>query len=853
MKFKDFLFEQKEKHAVLAFGRMNPITSGHEKLVNKVKDVAREVGGSHHIVLSHSQDARKNPLSATQKVKHAKRAFPGTNFSSSSRESPNFLTQAADLHKKGVTHLHVVGGSDRVKEFHDTLHRYNGSGEGKLFNFKKITVHSAGERDPDAEGVSGMSASKMRGHAQSGNFNEFKKGVPSSMSHPHAKELYNDVRKGMRINEDIDEDFSELLTEGVNDKSIFKAVFLAGGPGSGKDYVLDNTLEGHGLTEINSDKALEFLMDKEGLDKTMPEDEKEARNFVRDRAKNITELRQRLALQGRNGLIINGTGDDYKKIERIKSALENLGYDTSMIMVNTSDEVSAARNVERGQRGGRTVPEDIRRQKWESVQNSRPELAKLFGDQYKEFDNSEDLRTADPEVVKQKKDEMMELYKNIQDFVGQPPSNPKAQEWVAQEMQKADRLPVPTDGAEQTPHPNSNAAQEARQLGLQYYGFGRYGRNGKVTHRSVHDKLVEVDKQEQEKESKTNSSLNKKDSEFNGIFKEEVSLDEDLRNWFSKTHPKGDWVRMSSTGEIKGPCAREPGEPKPKCLARARAHSLSKKERASAVRAKRRADPDAERTGKPINVRVPADVKKESIDESYDLSDSSSLNLLLLGNRISEVDYQAFGEEKQMKLYKDKNGKIRTFMLRSAAAKEAHTKNGTVIPYKNGYAIKLNEENDNVDISKRTVRNWIEENRESPTRRASESASGEEGKLRTEGIADLTTGQEYAKGTGIEITPTTTQETGPRPKITLGQIRQRKKETQSESIDKGIEPGLSMATSGENLTRPSNVKNKQVKKPFEEAIGAGGEMATSMSDYNDNVLKQKGINIKTFKAKRPIG
>jgi hypothetical protein len=566
----------------------------------------------------------------------------------------------------------------------------------------------------------------------------------------------------------------------------------------------------------------------------MPEDEKEARTFVRDRAKNITELKQRLALVGRNGLIINGTGDDYKKIERIKSRLEELGYDTSMIMVNTSDEVSAERNVERGQRGGRTVPENIRREKWEAVQNSRPELAKLFGDNYSEFDNSEDLRTADPEVVKQKKDEMMELYKNVQNFVSQPPSNPKAQEWVAQEMQQADRLPVPKDGAEQVPHPDSNAAQEARQMGLQYYGFGRYGRNGKVTHRSVHDKLVEVDKIEEP-------------------VKEETSLDEDLRNWFSKSHPRGDWVRMSSTGEIKGPCAREPGEPKPKCLARARAQSLSKKERAAAVRAKRRADPDAERTGKPINVRVPADVKKESINESYDLSDSSSLNLLLLGNRISEVDYQAFGEEKQMKLFKDKNGKIRTFMLRSAAAKEAHIKNGTVIPYKNGYAIKLNEENDNVEISKRTVRNWIEENRESPTRRVSEGTSGESRGLLTEGIADLTTGQEYAKGTGIEITPTTTQETGPKPKITLNQIRQRKKETQSESIDKGIEPGLSMATSGENLTRPSNVKNKQVKKPFEEAIGAGGEMATSMSDYNDNVLKQKGINIKTFKAKRPIG
>jgi hypothetical protein len=847
MRFVDFLQEQKEKHAVLAFGRMNPITSGHEKLVNKVKDVAREVGGSHHIVLSHSQDAKKNPLSATQKVKHAKRAFPGTNFSASSRESPNFLTQAADLHKKGVTHLHVVGGSDRVKEFHDTLHRYNGSGEGKLFNFKKITVHSAGERDPDAEGVTGMSASKMRGHAQSGNFNEFKKGVPSSMSHPHAKELYNDVRKGMRINEDINLDFQELLTEGVHDQSIFKAVFLAGGPGSGKDYVLDNTLAGHGLTEINSDKALEFLMDKEGLDKRMPENEQERRDFVRGRAKNITELKQRLALTGRNGLIINGTGDDVEKISRIKSGLERLGYDTSMILVNTSDDVSAERNIERAQRGGRTVPETIRKQKWDAVQNARTEYAKMFGNGYMEFDNSEDLREAPPEVVKQKKDEMMQLYTNVKQFVSQPPSNPAAQEWVANELDKKDTLPVPKDGAEQTPHPESSAAQEARKMGLQYYGFGRYGRNGKVLYRSVHDKLVEVSHKEP-KETKVptvGTSMKK--------VREEVSLDEDLRNWFSKTHPEGNWVRMSSTGEIKGPCAREPGEPKPKCLAKARALNLSKKERASAVRAKRRADPDAERTGKPINVRVPADVKKESINESYDLSDSSAMNLLLLGTKIDEHDFDTFEEEKQINLLKDKNGKIRTFMLRRAAAKEAHTKNGTVLPYKNGYVIKLNEENDNVEISKRTVRNWIEETRESPIRWVSEGTSGESRELLSEGIADLTTGQEYAKGTGIEITPTTTQETGPRPKITLNQIRQRKKETQSESIDKGIEPGLSMATGGENLVRPSNVKNKQIKKPFEEAIGAGGEMATSMSDYNDNVLKQKGINIKTFKAKRPIG
>ena len=804
MKFREFLQEQKEKHAVMAFGRMNPITVGHEKLVNKVKDIADKVGGSAHIVVSHSQDSKKNPLTSAQKVKHAKRAFPGVNVSASSPDAPNFLAQAAKLHKQGVTHLHMVGGQDRVGEFHKLLHKYNGvKGPHGSFNFKKIEVHSAGDRDPDAEGVEGMSASKMREHASKGNFKKFRSGVPSSMSDQHAKEMYDHVRKGMKIDEDIDFDFEELLTEGVNDKSIFKAVFLAGGPGSGKDYVLDNTLAGHGLTEINSDKALEFLMDKEGLDKQMPEDEKEARDFVRGRAKNITELKQRLALTGRNGLIINGTGDDHEKVKRIKTALENLGYDTSMVMVNTDDEVSAQRNIERGQRGGRTVPENIRRQKWEAVQNARPELAKLFGDRYSEYDNSEDLRTAAPEVVKAKKDEMLELYKGVKEFIAQQPASPAAEEWIAKEMQSADRLPVPKNGAEMTPHPESGAANEAKEMGLQYYGFGRYGRNGKVTHRSVHDKLVEVQKYQQDTpEVPVSGSSMKKNvnEEFEEVFTE------DLRKWFSKTDPAGDWKRINSKGEAIGPCAREPGEPKPKCMSRAKRESLTKKERAAAVRAKRKHDPNPERKGEPINV---SNFGKGKLSE----------------------------EKKEANLFKDKNGKVRIFMLRRAAAKEAHTTNGTVMPYKNGYVIKLKEENNHVQSTNQLSENQTKNHRIN------------------EGVAELTTGQEYARGEGITgPSNISTQETGiSRQKITIGQIRTKQKTKVKESIDKGIEPGLSMATGGENLTRGSTVKNKQIKKPFEEMIGAGGEDATSMSDFNDNVLKQKGINIKTFKAKRPIG
>lgn len=192
--------QPKEKHAVLAFGRMNPPTSGHEKLVKKVKSIAEKVGGEHHVVLSASQDAKKNPLSAAQKVKHAKRAFGDTNVTAATETAPTILHQAAKLAKQGVQHLHIVAGSDRKEEMEKLLNKYNGvkSGHGE-YNFKSITVHSSGERDPDAEGTEGMSASKMREHAKSGNFTEFKKGTPSGMTLKHKEELYNDVRKGMGL------------------------------------------------------------------------------------------------------------------------------------------------------------------------------------------------------------------------------------------------------------------------------------------------------------------------------------------------------------------------------------------------------------------------------------------------------------------------------------------------------------------------------------------------------------------------------------------------------------------------------------------------------------------------------
>ena len=787
MKFSDFLREQKEKHAVLAFGRMNPITSGHEKLVNKVKDIADKVGGSHHIVLSHSQDSKKNPLSAAQKVKHAKRAFPGTNFTASSKEAPTFFDHAEALHKKGVTHLHMVGGSDRVGEYHKLLHKYNGTHEGARFNFKSIKVHSAGERDPDAEGTTGISASKMREHAGKGNFKEFKKGAPTSMSHEHVKHMYNDVRKGMNLHESI-------LAEGVHDKGIFKAVFLAGGPGSGKDYVLSNTLDGHGMIEINSDKALEYLMDKENLDKTMPDNEAGQRNAVRKKAKDITEIRHRMALQGRNGLIINGTGADPKEYEEIKKKLEKLGYDTSMIMVNTADEVSKARNVERGQRGGRTVPEEIRKKKWEEVQAARAQFGKIFRNSYIEFDNSEDLRTASPDVVKAKKEEMQQIFKQIQKFVNAPPKSEQSKHWIASELSQKDTSPI---SKAVQPHPKAKTNDEMNTMGLEYYGFGRYGKNGKVTHRSVHDRLVPVEKIAKTVETHQNKlakiAEKAKPKKVNEAFEE--------------------FLQEAVTVTITGDTAEEVNK----------MFKLLKNE------------------GEDVD---------EEIDYGTSFSSNGAYNALTLGKHIVTEETQ-----KKQKLISDRNGKPRVFHFRMSAAKEAHRNNGTVHKIGKNYVVKIREDLNEIS---------------SPDNNAIEAIYGQN--ISTPDAKQLgKVGTNFRpKGKPALDKPVSESHNGSgsktRTKITLNDL---KKKVQ-ESIDKGIEPGISMAGAGESPDRDMGEKlDKQGKATQVTCNGTsagiscpkhgakncrlaeltGDETGASIGDQKEDELKKKGVSLTSFKKR----
>jgi len=191
------------KPAVITFGRMNPITVGHEKLANAVASQAKNSGGVGYIYLSQSQDKNKNPLSYNDKIKYAQKAFGKIVIKSKARTIIEVMAELSGKHKDVI----VVVGSDRVKEFDRLLNKYNKSSAGYIFN--NITVVSAGQRDPDAEGVKGMSGTKMRGFAMDNDVKSFATGLPSKLK-TTAAAILADVRKGMNMSEDNDNEFENI-------------------------------------------------------------------------------------------------------------------------------------------------------------------------------------------------------------------------------------------------------------------------------------------------------------------------------------------------------------------------------------------------------------------------------------------------------------------------------------------------------------------------------------------------------------------------------------------------------------------------------------------------------------------
>lgn len=310
-------------NATFTFGRFNPPTeSGHGKLVQAVQDHAESTGGHHYIFATHSQDKKKNPLTYTEKTGAMKKLFPTANVVDSGNHK-TIIDVMKHLEKKGHSHLTMVAGSDRVDGFHKLLNNYN----GKEYKFKKINVVSAGHRDPDSEGSEGMSASKLRGLVTAGKKDEF-------VSHYSDKKLgadiHDKVKKGMQM-------------ESVNPVGIF----LIGGPGSGKDYVLNNIFSRFDLTEI------------------------QVEHLLSGSAKELVENNE--------NIVINGALDS-DKISAVEAILE--GYTIDYVYVSVTNKVSRDRNAMRAN----PLVENKRLEKWYRADK----LAKAFENAFV-FNNSINL------------------------------------------------------------------------------------------------------------------------------------------------------------------------------------------------------------------------------------------------------------------------------------------------------------------------------------------------------------------------------------------------------------------------------------------------------------------------------
>ncbi len=217
--------------------------------------------------------------------------------------------------------------------------------------------------------------------------------------------------------------FIQNLHEGLYDPGIFKAFFLAGGPGSGKSFVTSSAFAGSGLKLVNSDMAFERNLKKAGLSMKMPDEEEYFRNIIRQRAKTTAITQLDTYVKGRLGLIIDSTGRDYDMISRHHNSLKQLGYDCYMVFVNTSLDVALQRN----QRRERSIPEYITISSWNGVQSNIGKFQRLFGmSNFLVVDNNK----SDLELTTLT---MNRVSKEVRKYVKTPIQSYIAKRWMASE------------------------------------------------------------------------------------------------------------------------------------------------------------------------------------------------------------------------------------------------------------------------------------------------------------------------------------------------------------------------------------------------------------------------------------
>jgi len=214
------------------------------------------------------------------------------------------------------------------------------------------------------------------------------------------------------------------LQEGVYDPNILKAFFLAGGPGSGKSYVVKRGTGGLGLKTVNSDDVFEKYLKDAGLSMKMPKSEEEPREILRQRSKTITKKKLDNYVEGRLGLIIDGTGKEYDRIAKQATQLKQLGYDVHMIFVNTSLETALKRNAKRE----RTVPRSIATKSWKTVQSNMGKFSQYFRQNFIVVDNNDS-----------KEDVMGPVYKQVMSLAKKKVQNRTGLNWIQGELDKRKR------------------------------------------------------------------------------------------------------------------------------------------------------------------------------------------------------------------------------------------------------------------------------------------------------------------------------------------------------------------------------------------------------------------------------
>lgn len=618
--------EAAEKHAVMTFGRMNPPTTGHEKLIHKTHSIAQKHGAKAHIVLSHSHDAKNNPLPQKDKINYVKKIHKGVHVTGSSKEHPNFLSHAKKLHQAGHDHLHVVAGSDRVGDYKRVLNKYNGHKDH--YNFKSITVHSAGQRDPDSEGTSGISGTKMRAHARAGDHNSFKAGLPKSLHGDHKKIMSH-------IKEEIENaELLEQFTDEVMDQLI------------AEDYAVEEMINERVMTLLQRRKAalkmrrLRFRIAR-------------ARKLKKKRMATTDMLTRRARRQARSFIrkrIAGKQGGDYanlspsqkiqidKRVEKKAAFISKLAK--RLLPKVKQAELARLRSARKQkesidinldftnylaelQNGGSTSVNDRGQQEEKAVNNSttRTEEANPKVDQLKDKHKNE------AEAIKKRHAIEKEKLKAQM-------ARSKQAQLRREAKEVAEAVDVMVDALAALEEKASKAKVDLDTMFVEFVE-GYTNPHGQQTPQqggfaNVNRLIAEMSQAEKDKAEDIVKGMKKNASDFKKRYGKDAksvmyatankmaqeNVKESLKDWFGKGK-KGDWVRVDTKGEIKGDCAREEGEGKPKCMPRSKAHSMSKDDRASAARRKRAADPQADRPGtgnKPIMVKTQKE-ESQQVDE----------------------------------------------------------------------------------------------------------------------------------------------------------------------------------------------------------------------------------------------